>query len=696
MKEKKSDKWLLYGIGFLTGRAVVLGMNPFIIPVFLAAYSIRQSSLVLVGVMFGGALSAFIPGSFWIQNGDYLFRDITISPGSFVMKYLLILMFSAFLVRIVPKRQKSKFYAGIAMIVCLLSFAFGYTVYGPGFSVLMALFETIITICCIPGTGRGLKLLVRGISSREKYNEEMLSVILLTAICLWGIPITLFHTVTLLETVGLYIIIYTIHRFGAGYGVGIAGISGVILAIHTKQPEYVGAVFIIAIALLAGSILFEKRKIGSLFGFAVGVSVAGLTYFDYFFTADGLKSAVSSLLLFAATPAFLLNIRIQGSGNMHSTQTAAEMNRITAEKIRDLSGAFKRIEYTLAGCGPAETRVSLGQIGELIGRFSENLESVEPIAGSHEALLRSRLSEQGVVMGHLTAVRNERNHKQYYVSARGRGRKIMLTKDAAAIMSEIFHENIRAASNTPAIISETEKVLTFEESAGFKCFYQVRRVKKYGSNVSGDNFSVKENEDGKLFMMISDGMGSGSLASCESCLMIDTMEEMMEAGFDPLYGISFSNECMTSKNNGRTFTTFDMGVIDLYQGTIEIYKQGAAASFIVHQKEAEKEVKIIRGTTLPIGILEKTECDIDRDELHDGDIVVMASDGIFSNVEQDFGEEDMAQLLKKVDSNNCKEIMNQIMQELLYRNQGRFMDDATIIVVYVTETRNTDERQDIK
>lgn len=690
MKEKKWDKGLLYVIGFLTGRAIILGINPFIVPVFLAAYYIKNSSLLLAGIIFGGAFSTFVPGNFLIKNGSYLFQDFSVSPGSFIMKYLLLLMFSAFVVRLVPSRQKLQFFSALALIVFCISFVFGYSVYGWGFSAIMAFFETVITICCIPGIKNGLKLFMRGARGREKYNEDMLSAMLLTAICLWGIPVTLFHTVTLLEMTGLYIIIYTLHRFGAGYGVGIAGITGVILGIHTEQPEYVGAVFIIAIALLAGAVLFEKRKIGSLFGFAVGVAIAGLTYFDYFFTVDGLKSAVSSLLLFAATPGFLLNVRIQGGFNMHSEQTAAEMNRITAEKIRELSGAFKRIEYTLAGCGPTETRVSLGQIGDLIGRFSENLESVEPVLGSREALLRSRFLEQGIVLEHLTAVRNEMNHKQYYVTAKSKGRKIMLTKDAAMIISDVFKENIRAASNTPAIISETEKVITFEENAGFKCFYQVRRIKKYGSTVSGDNFSIKENEDGKLYMMISDGMGSGSLASCESCLMIDTMEEMMEAGFDPLYGISFSNECMTNKNNGRTFTTFDMGVIDLYEGTIEIYKQGAAASFIVHRGAEEKDVKIIRGTTLPIGILEQTECDISRDDLQDGDMIVMVSDGIFSNVEQEFGEEDLAELLRGVDSNNCKEIMNQIMQELFYKNQGRFMDDATIIVVYVAKNQIPD------
>lgn len=79
-------------------------------------------------------------------------------------------------------------------------------------------------------------------------------------------------------------------------------------------------------------------------------------------------------------------------------------------------------------------------------------------------------------------------------------------------------------------------------------------------------------------MMLSDGMGSGSLASCESCMMLDTMEEMLEAGFAPEYSISFANNCMSRRNEGRTFTTFDMAVIDMYDGVLRSYKQGGGCN----------------------------------------------------------------------------------------------------------------------
>ncbi len=67
----------------------------------------------------------------------------------------------------------------------------------------------------------------------------------------------------------------------------------------------------------------------------------------------------------------------------------------------------------------------------------------------------------------------------------------MLSKDAADIMSEVFDQPVRVSEDAPAIISENDHVITFEECAKYRCTYYVRRIKKYGSNVSGDNFSVK-------------------------------------------------------------------------------------------------------------------------------------------------------------------------------------------------------------
>ncbi|MGN0394114.1 MAG: SpoIIE family protein phosphatase [Coprococcus sp.] len=681
MKESRCvRKWILYGMGFLFGRAFIWGINPFVTSLFVAAYIVGRCSFGLLISIVVGMASAMLSGG--LLTGEiYMFGELSPSPWYIIVKYVGIIIV-ALLIMQLQMLKKRNAYAVLAAAVFTASFistAFYMKLY---YGFFYAGAEMLITMCSIPVFSMALKVLICNDYDKNKYNEQMLSVMCITAVCLWGIPVDVFGRILTLETAGLFVSLYIIHRYGAGYGLGLSCICGAVMAIRCGVPEYIGASFIIAVFALAGRVLSGKRKVGSLVGFVVGGVVAALTYFDYFYGMVGIKLIGSVALLFAAIPRMLLVVKDGHTYGIHSEAAAMEMNRITAEKIRDMAGAFKRIEYTLAGCGPDVGKVSLSQIGDMIGRFSDSLEHVEEENSSLDRI-SMRLSEHGLILLHMTSLRNEQNHRQYFLTGRTNTRHIVLSKDVAEILSEELHENIRVAMNSSAIFSENDRTITFEEGAAYKCYYHVKRIKKYGSKVSGDNFSIKESEDGNLVMMISDGMGSGSLASCESCLLIDTMEELMEAGFDPLYGISFSNECLTEKNSGRTFTTFDMGVVDLYEGTFKSYKQGAAATYVVHMGVNENDVEIIRGTTLPIGVLPHIECDVKEAELSHGDAVIMVSDGIYSCDRQNDGEEMLIDVLKHMDTGNSRDMVDVIVNEMLCANEGNFQDDVTVIAAVI-------------
>lgn len=701
MKEKKVNRVLLYLLGFLCGHSAVVGMHPFMVPMLAAVYSIRQSTFGLFAAMlFGGAVMYGIGG--WnagnvFQMGPYVMGEQQLPVTYFLLKYSLILIGVLVGLNLTEgvrrnlsehtdrsgKKTKRKgvkqsygtnirwILAGIcAILVFGISTVCGLMVEPVQNALPAAGCEAVISTGLIPAFRKGLEVILLHKRERDHYNEELLGILIVVTVCIWGMPYKIGGVVTWLLMTGLYLSWYTLHRFGAGYGMAVTGVCGLITAIKSGQAEFVGSFFICAILVLAGRALSDKKKTGTIVSVLLACILIGLTYDPYFLTPEGIKSAGSAVLLFAATPKWMLTVRDGWIQSQYNFQTATEINRITAEKIRELSGAFKRIEYTLAGCGPAAAKVDLGEIGDMIGRFSDNLETAEPVPFNREEQLRMRFLEQGVIMTHLSSMKNEMDHVQYYITARTKNQKIMLSKDAADILSEVFDKPIRASEDTSAIISENDRVITFEECARYRCSYFVRRIKKYGSNVSGDNFSVKEHEDGRLVMMISDGMGSGSLASCESTLMIDTMEELLDAGFDPSYGIAFSNNCISEKNSGRCFTTFDMGIVDLYNGELTQYKQGAAPTYIIHSEGIE----VLCGASLPIGVLPEAECDVIHQELEPEDRLVMVSDGAFGD------EEDMRAILENLDTEDCKETLEYIISQVLLRCEGRLEDDVTVIV----------------
>ena len=239
--------------------------------------------------------------------------------------------------------------------------------------------------------------------------------------------------------------------------------------------------------------------------------------------------------------------------------------------------------------------------------------------------------------------------------------------------------------NSPSLFFDEYRSAEYEECASFRCRYHVRRIKKCGSPVSGDNFSIREYEDGRLVMMLSDGMGSGSLASCESCMMLDTMEEMLEAGFAPEYSISFANNCMSRRNEGRTFTTFDMAVIDMYDGVLRSYKQGAAVTYIVSPGDDGNGLEIITSTTLPVGVLDEADCDEKEVQLAAGDAVVMISDGI-----TDMDDDDrMTDILKKIYIGDSKKMVDEILGGMIGKEDAYMRDDITVMVAVVEKSENS-------
>ena len=57
MNEKKVNRMLLYLIGFLCGHSAIVGMHPFMVPMLIAVYYMRQSTFGLfTAMLFGGVI----------------------------------------------------------------------------------------------------------------------------------------------------------------------------------------------------------------------------------------------------------------------------------------------------------------------------------------------------------------------------------------------------------------------------------------------------------------------------------------------------------------------------------------------------------------------------------------------------------------------------------------------------------------
>ena len=695
----------LAGLCVAGGACMMWGFAPAAIPVYVISASLCGLVLlpyicVAVGLVL--VTTGILPVMYaW----DSPVPGIYYAGEQVCEKYLILLTFTMIMTKAIwLKKARHGNAAGVTVGPWIMTCAAIMTVVSnigtyidrPIYGLAGGLAEALACVCLYNIMKPGLGILIRnsGIgatsASDGKYdsNQVMISVLLMVCMCLWIVPGDVYHGLNIMLMAGLVILLGTIRLGGAAYGFGVAFIVGGINAVKTQQSEWMLWMLLLTLVMLIGSALAGRKKLVMALFYVIGVGLA--TFAGGTLPHGGVElvmylvDMMVPFAVFAVVPHMAVLDMPAGERQMGCVQAAAtEMNRLTMAKMEDMANTFRRLDYTFAGSD--DPGISLGQVGDLVEGFRDQIGRIGEAHELADERLADKLKSMGMEDVSISVLADTSGRNRYYVAGRTRGEGMILSRQVAELLSAHFGRNIRAGMNSPSLFFDEYRSAEYEECASYRCRYHVRRIKKCGSPVSGDNFSIREYEDGRLVMMLSDGMGSGSLASCESCMMLDTMEEMLEAGFAPEYSISFANNCMSRRNKGRTFTTFDMAVIDMYDGVLRSYKQGAAVTYIVRPGDDDNRLETITSTTLPVGVLDEADCDEMELKLAAGDAVVMISDGI-SDMDDDDRMED---ILKNIRIGDSKKMVDEILGGMIGREDAYMRDDITVMVAVMGKSENS-------
>lgn len=201
---------------------------------------------------------------------------------------------------------------------------------------------------------------------------------------------------------------------------------------------------------------------------------------------------------------------------------------------------------------------------------------------------------------------------------------------------------------------------------------------KSGAKVSGDAHSVAELSDGRILMLLSDGMGSGERARKESNSAVELIEDLYRAGFEEKDILPAINKLMLLCSSDEIYTTVDRCVINRDTGRATFTKIAAAESYIVRGGE----VKTVSGGALPLGILDDCMPKNCGTRLNDGDMIVMATDGVTDIL----GKNARKIVGAAVECGNPRKAAENILGETLKVTDGIPGDDMTIIVARVKST----------
>lgn len=220
-------------------------------------------------------------------------------------------------------------------------------------------------------------------------------------------------------------------------------------------------------------------------------------------------------------------------------------------------------------------------------------------------------------------------------------------------------------------------------AAGCWCAYPFNRqsqLAKDGKSVCGDTGGSILLDDGRQLLMISDGMGSGEEAAAESSAAISLISRLLEAGFSQETAINMLNSVLSLRGNAEQFVTMDICVLDLYDGKVNFIKTGGSASYI----KRGGTVKVINGSSLPVGILSSIEQETIHEQVFPGDMIILASDGLLDMDSQEEGQW-LSRVISQAVVNNPQSMAEYLLDKVISISSGKIKDDITVMVAQMGE-----------
>lgn len=201
-------------------------------------------------------------------------------------------------------------------------------------------------------------------------------------------------------------------------------------------------------------------------------------------------------------------------------------------------------------------------------------------------------------------------------------------------------EEVKALTDLMGMPMRTEEdaggdTLTLVQSEPFVAVAGIAAQKKDGETVSGDAGTWFKQPDGKLYVLLCDGMGSGAQANRESGLAVRLLEQFLKAGVETENALIILNSALSLRGEEEGgFTTVDLLQLDLFTGQAAVYKFGAAPTYIKKRDGVHR----LTGSSLPAGVTAQgpVRPDCTRMKLEAGDCVLMISDGVCPTQEDDW------------------------------------------------------------
>ena len=282
--------------------------------------------------------------------------------------------------------------------------------------------------------------------------------------------------------------------------------------------------------------------------------------------------------------------------------------------------------------------------------------------GENEEILENELMRHNIVA------------TETVIAGNGKSSRVALTVRDCDVHKTMLIKTVSNCLQNPYAIEKItdrgeEKTVHLVSAPTFHVAYGIAERRRDGEDVSGDSKAILSPSLNKKIFALSDGMGSGEKASLSSKKSLSMIENFYKAGFDDGLILSLVNQLLRIVNDEH-FSALDIAVVDTADGGVDIIKLGAPSGFILRKSAIE----VLKSIAPPVGIVDKINPTTAKYQLYDGDMMVLATDGIVDAL----GENGVIDAVNEANTTNPQTLADRLLDEAIAKGAE---DDCTVMVL---------------
>lgn len=349
-------------------------------------------------------------------------------------------------------------------------------------------------------------------------------------------------------------------------------------------------------------------------------------------------------------------------------RTYCNKTGLIVQEINDMARKFIEFETSVKTEDESKLLISteLDNFAKLFQNFAKNIEKSPKINKNLSSLAKELLSNYMIDVVDIGVFENKNGIEKIDVVAEN---SYVMRWELTEALSKITRNKIQIKRIKHLEYSGLSLV-TFMLANELKTEFAISSSSK--ESVSGDNSVITKIDENKYFVAIADGMGHGKLAGKTSSMILELIKNLFIVGIDLEIVVDSINKLLLPVGL-ENFSTLDAVIVDLRLKKCTFIKLGSSVSLIKHKERTE----IISCDSLPVGIVQNLKPTVSVRNIHDGDVIVLASDGVVDS----FAEiEDYKIYINDQKVNNLQRFTDNVIFELNLQ-PNKHKDDMSIIAL---------------